>query len=126
MSSDHKNIAGLLVIRFIVTIALVWAMTTYLDTYFYVGGGWWAYVVIAALITLLNFLVRPVIKIILAPLHFLMSALAMILTNALFIWIVAQISLKFDPSIVTLDIRGWTGWVIVAAVFGISNWVLTH
>ncbi|MBI5155947.1 phage holin family protein [Candidatus Peregrinibacteria bacterium] len=126
MNSDHKNVAGLLVIRFAVTILLVWAMTTYLDTYFYVGGSWRAYIVIAALVTLLNFLARPVIKIVLAPLHFVMSALAMILTNTLFIWIVGQISLKFDPSIVTLDIRGWTGWLIAAAVFGISNWLLTH
>ncbi len=126
MSSDHKSTAGLLLIRFVVAIALVWLMTMYLDQYFFVGGGWWGYVIVAALITLLNFLLRPILNTVLLPLKFFATFIAIILANAFFLWIVREISLKFDPSVVTLDVKGLTGWVIAGAVFGIANWLLTH
>ena len=126
MSSDHKSIAGLLLLRFAVTILLVWAMTTYLDAYFYVGGGWKAYVIVAALVTLLNVVLRPVITIILLPLRFFATFLAIIASNVFFLWVVRAISLQFDSALVTLDIKGILGWLLTGALFGFTNWLLTH
>lgn len=126
MSSPHKSIAGLLIIRFIVTTLLVWVLTLYLDPYFFVGGGWTAYGIVAALITLLNILLRPIINVVLLPLRFFATFLAVIAANAFFLWIVHQISLRFDPSVVTLSVNGWIGWIAAGLVFGITNWILTH
>ncbi len=126
MASDHKSTAGLLLIRFVVTILLIWLMSTYIDQYFFVSGGWGAYVVIAALITLLNFLLRPALNVILLPLKFFASFIAIILANTFFVWVVREISLNFDASIVTFDVKGILGWIIAGAAFGITNWILTH
>lgn len=126
MSADHRSTAGLLLIRFAVTILLVWAMTRSLDAYFFVGGGWPAYTVVAALITLLNMLLRPILRIVLLPLKFFATFLAIIAANAFFIWVVREVSLRFDPSVVTLDVQGVRGWIVAAAAFGIANWILTH
>lgn len=126
MSNDRKSVAGLLLIRFALTILLVWAMTQYLDQYFYVGGGWSAYTAVAALITLLNFLLRPLLNVILLPLKFFATFLAIVASNAFFLWVVREISLRFDPTVVTLDVRGITGWILAGLAFGITNWVLTH
>ena len=126
VSSNHKSTAGLLVIRFVVTTVLVWVMTMYLDQYFYVGGGWFGYVIVAALLTLLNFLLRPILNVVLLPLKLIATLIAIILANALFVWIVREISLKFDPSVVTLDLKGYTGRAMAGVVFGIANWIVTH
>ena len=46
-------------LRLTLTLLLVRVLATYLDQYFFVTGGWKAYVIIAALITLMNLIVRP-------------------------------------------------------------------
>ncbi len=57
-----------LILRFALTILLIWAMATFLDEYFFVVGGWRAYMIIAALITLMNIVVTPILTVILLPL----------------------------------------------------------
>lgn len=126
MSGNHKSVAGLLLIRFAVTVLLIWAMTASLDQYFYVGGGWRAYITVAALVTLLNVLLRPLLNVILLPLKFFATFLAIIAANAFFVWIIREVALRFDPSVVTVDVKGFTGWAIAGLAFGITNWILTH
>jgi putative membrane protein len=112
-------------IKAILNIALVWAMATYLDQYFQITGGWRAIIIVGALLTLLNLLVRPVLAILTLPLKLFAMILAVIVVNGVFIWLVQMVVAKMDPALVRLEIFGgvW-GWIVVAAAIGFANWVM--
>jgi putative membrane protein len=122
-SSGHLWLRILL--RFVLTILLVWAMAKYLDQYFFVTGGLKAWVVIAALITLMNLFVRPILNVVTLPLRFFATMLAVILVNAVFLWLTVGIVKQMDPTMVLLDIQGGIGgWLVVALVLGFANWLM--
>lgn len=114
-----------LFIRFVLTIALVWAMATYLDEYFFVTGGWTAYVIIGALITLMNIVIGPLLNLMLFPLKLFATILAIILANAIFLWLTVWVVGRMEPSLVTLQIDGGIGgWAIVAIALGLAKWLM--
>ena len=114
-----------ILLRFVLTIILVWALSTYLDQYFFVTGGWKAYVIIAALLTLMNLLVRPVLDLIVLPLKFFATILAVILVNGLFLWLTVWIVDHMERTLVTLDILGGIGgWIVVMLVLGVAKWFM--
>ena len=114
-----------ILIRFILNVLLVWAMAMYLDDYFFLSGGLPAYVVVGALLTLMNVIVRPLLNLVTFPLKLLATILAIILVNGIFIWLTYQIVLLMDPNLVTLEIIGGLGgWIVVTLVIGIANWVM--
>ncbi len=114
-----------ILLRFLLSIALVWALATYLDAYFFVTGGWKAFVIIAALLTLMNLLVRPILDLIVAPLRLLANLLAMILVNGIFLWLIVWIVDQMNPALVTLDIQGGIGgWIVVMLALGVAKWVM--
>jgi len=113
-----------ILLRLILTIVLIWAIQKYLYEYFLVTGGLPAWIVIASLLTLMNLLVRPLLNIIALPLHFLAAILAFILVNGIFMGITVWITGHMEPDLLTMDIRGFQGWVIVPVVLGFGNWVM--
>lgn len=112
-------------IRTALNVALVWAMAAYLDRYFLLTGGWRAVVIVGALLTLLNLVVRPVLSLLTMPLKLFATILAVIAVNGLFVWLVKWLVLQMDPGVVRLEIFGgvW-GWIVVAAAIGFANWVM--
>ena len=93
--------------------------------YFFLSGGLPAYVVVGALLTLMNVIVRPLLNLVTFPLKLLATILAIILVNGIFIWLTYQIVLLMDPNLVTLEIIGGLGgWIVVTLVIGIANWVM--
>lgn len=126
MSSNNSSHAPLkLTLKFALNVALVWAMATYLPQYFYVLGGMPAFVIIGALITLLNIFFRPVLNVLLLPLKFFATIIAVIIVNGGFVYTVQLISTRMDSNLVQLQIYGgpW-GWIVVALCFGFANWML--
>jgi putative membrane protein len=115
-----------ILLRLILTIVLIWAMQEYLYDYFRVTGGIPAWIVIASLLTLMNLLVRPVLNVIALPLHFLAAILAFILVNAIFMGITVWITGRMEPDLVTMEIQGPQGWIVVPIVLGFANWVMKH
>jgi len=126
MSNDSGGSLPLkITIKAILNVTLVWAMATYLDQYFALTGGWRAIVIVGALLTLLNLLVRPILAVLTLPLKIFATILAVIVVNGIFVWLVHLLVLKMDPAIVGLEIFGgvW-GWIVVAAAIGFANWVM--
>ena len=111
-------------LKAVMNVALVWVMAGYLDQYFALTGGWRAIIIVGALITLLNLLVRPILALITLPLRLFATILAVIIVNGVFVWLIQRIVLEMNPSVVSLEIFGgvW-GWIVVAAVFGFGNWL---
>lgn len=113
-----------IITKTILNILLVWAIATFLPQYMTITGGWWAFVVIGALLTLMNLLVRPLIAIITFPLKLFATILAIILANGLFLWLTVQIAERMDPSIVHLTVNGGLfGWIVLSLILGLCNWV---
>ncbi len=111
----------------ILTILLVWAMSALIPQYFLITGGWAALVIVGCLVTLLNLIARPVLHILTFPLKLFATLLALILSNAAFVWLVVRITSQMDPSLVQLRIAdGFLSWMIVAAILGIANLFFKH
>ncbi len=114
-----------LIIRFAVTIILVWALSTYIDQYFVLQGGLKAYITVSALITLMNIIVRPILHVLTAPFHLVFGILATITVNWFFLWLTMKIAEKFDPHALQLLITGGiAGWLLIAMILGLCNWIL--
>jgi len=108
-------------------ILLAWGMTQHLSEYFYVVGGWSAYIIIGALLTLMNIFVRPILNVITAPLRLFAGLFAMVIVHGGFIQLVHTMVLNMDPNMIQIEIRGglW-GWMMVAGVLGFANWIEHH
>lgn len=116
-----------LVAEYVLTIGTLWLLTTIAPAYLSIGGSWVAMPVAAALLLLLNLFARPILKILTFPLKLFMTIVAVILANGLFLWILETIADRFDPSIATFTIHGgWIGWILVALVLGLANWIIQH
>ncbi|MFA6523467.1 MAG: phage holin family protein [Candidatus Peribacteraceae bacterium] len=114
-----------LILRTILNVLLVWVLTAYLPDYFFVHGGWIGAVIIGALLTLMNVLVRPLLDLLTTPLKLLATLVAFILVNGVFLWLTALIASMMDPALVSLQISGGVGgWIVVMIVLGIANWLM--
>ncbi|MFH0851347.1 MAG: phage holin family protein [Candidatus Peregrinibacteria bacterium] len=125
MADSSGSLPLKITIKAILNIALVWVMATYLDQYFALTGGWRAIIIVGALLTLLNLLVRPILAVLTLPLRLFATILAVIVVNGVFVWLVHILVLRMDPAIVGLEIFGgvW-GWIVVAAAIGFANWIM--
>ncbi len=127
MADEPKRMSGPLriAIKFALNILLVWGLVNYAGDYIDVTGGLAAYIVIGALITLMNIILRPILNLATVPLRWFATAVAVILVNGLFVWATLWITDRMDPSIVTLQIEGGIiGWIVIALAFGITNWLM--
>lgn len=113
-----------LIIRLLLTIALVWGMSSLMERYFFVSGGIAAYIIVGSLLTLMNVLVRPLLHLISLPFKLFAVIIAIIIVNGGFLWLTMEIAEALDPDIVQLHIDGGVGgWILVALILGIANWV---
>lgn len=114
-----------LTLHAILNILLVALLNRLLPDSFFVSGGAPAFVIVGALISLMNIVVRPVLNIIALPLKLFATIIAIILVNAIFLWMTLQLTMLMDPSLVTLDIGGGIGgWITASLALGFGNWVL--
>lgn len=114
-----------IVLKFVLNILLVFVLATYLSDYFLLDGGIRAYVIVGALITLLNMFFRPIIYVITLPLRFFATILAVIVINGGFVYVITLITARMEPDLVRLEVFGgpW-GWIVIALSFGLSNWIM--
>lgn len=114
-----------LTLKFLANSILMYVLHTYLSEYVTVFGGMAAYVIIGALLTLMNLFVRPILKIATAPARFIFGLPFVVLLNAGFFWLTYQIILQMDPTLVVLAVSGgWWGWTVVSVIVGLLNWMM--
>jgi uncharacterized membrane protein YvlD (DUF360 family) len=126
MSSEKSSHLPLkLVLKFVFNIVVVWALANHLGQYFGLDGGIPAYIIVGALMSLLNIFFRPILNILTLPLRLFATIIAVMIVNGAFVYVIAQFTLRMDPNLVKLEIYGgpW-GWIIVAVCFGFANWLL--
>lgn len=114
-----------LLLRLLVTIALVAAMEAFLPQYVLVTGGLPAFIVIGAILFVLNLVVRPALNVIALPLKLLFSLVALIAVNGAFVWLLTKVMERVDPALAQFHILGgWQGWVVVAVIVGVAHWLM--
>ena len=104
---------------------LAWALHTYLPEYITIFGGLPAYIIIGSLLTLMNFLIRPILKLVTLPFKLIATLLTDMVVNGIFLWMIYEIALRMDPDIMALVLSGgvW-GWIVVSSALGFSNWFI--
>lgn len=123
--SGHLSAPVRLLMRLLLTILLVYLLSTFLDRIFFLEGGLAAYVIIGSLLTLMNVIVRPLLNLILLPFKLFMGIVVLVGANAFFLWLTERIAERMDPDLVVLTIdQGLGGWILVALILGLANWVM--
>lgn len=86
---------------------------------FAVTGGWKEYLIAGVTLTLLNWIVRPILKAITFPLVIISLGLFLIVINAIVLWLVAQLTgyIIIDSYIALL-----LATLVVAVVNFITHW----
>ncbi len=114
-----------LVLSVVLNSLAMCAMDAYLPQYVAVFGGVGAFVIIGALLTLMNFFLRPLLNLIGLPFKLIATLITDLIINGVFLWLVYQITLKMDPSLVALTVSGGIkGWIIVGILLGLVNWAI--
>ena len=109
-----KFIARLIVIVAANAIAL-WAAARYIDGISF-SGGIYELAIAAAIFTLLNFFLKPILKLLLGPLIILTLGLGLILVNALILYILDIFSQN-------LTITGIPALIYATVFIGVINFV---
>ena len=114
-----------LIVSTVLSIILVWLLATFLPDVFVLDGGVRAWIIVGALLTLMNILVRPLLNLFTLPLKLFATILAVILVNGVFLYLVIKITDLMDPSIVSLRIQGGVGgWLTLTLIVGLAHWVM--
>ncbi len=114
-----------LIIQYALTILLLWLLTRIFPDYLMITGAWTALPILAAILLLLNMFVRPLLKAVTLPIRLVATLIAIILVNALFLWILESVLERIDPSVAMLVLSGGAvGWWVVAIALGIGNWLI--
>ncbi|MFH0770239.1 MAG: phage holin family protein [Candidatus Peregrinibacteria bacterium] len=114
-----------IVLKAVLNILVVWLMATYVFDEFQLSGGIPACIIVGSLLTLMNLFVRPLLRLITLPLKLFATILSVIIVNGVFVWVTTLITDRMDPALVSLQIYGGLlGWIIVAAAFGMANWIM--
>jgi putative membrane protein len=111
--------------KLVLNTAMVWALATYLSSYFLLSGGIPGILIVGVLMTILNILVRPLLNVLALPLKLFATILAIIIVNGIFVQLVYEIIRALDIPFVSLEIQGGLlGWSIVAIALGLGNWAM--
>lgn len=127
MADRSISLPAKLIAQYALTVLALWCIARFLPDYLVIDGGWAALPTVAALLMLLNLFARPILKVLTFPLKLFMTIVAIVIANALFLWILEKIAEKFDPSVAILTVQGGVGgWLVVALILGLANWVIHH
>jgi putative membrane protein len=126
MSTNEHSLSmpAKLSLRAVLNILLVWLMASYLGVYITITGGWIAFIILGSLLTLLNILVRPLMSIMAFPFKLFALLLTLIVINGLFVWLLISIASTMDSRLVTLEVHGIVGWIVVSIILGLGNWLM--
>lgn len=113
--------------RFIFTVvinAVALFLASTLLPGFLLEGGVITPILAATVITLLNFLIKPILKLLSFPLVFLTGGLFLFIINAVIIWLTQYIIDVMDIEGVHLVLDNLLTYLFAAIIFGLANWII--
>ncbi len=91
---------------------------------FTMEGGWVAPVIAAAVITILNMIIKPIIKLLAFPLVFFSAGLFLIVINAFILYLTEYLIRVMDIEGVSLHFDNLLTYGLAAIIFGVANWLI--
>jgi putative membrane protein len=108
-----------LVIRLAINAGAVWLAVAMIDGLDF-EGGWVALVIVAAVLAVLNAVVKPVVKLLSLPFIILTLGLFLLVVNAVMLQVVVAISRATDLG---LDSTGFGATFLGAIVISLATWI---
>lgn len=108
-----------LVLRLLVNAAAVWLAVYFVDG-LDMEGSWVAWVVVAAILAVLNAVVKPVVKLLSLPVVILTLGLFLLVINAVLLQVVVAISGAIDMGLTS---TGFVATFLGAIVISIASWI---
>lgn len=87
-------------------------------------GGIPTYLIVAAILSILNFVLKPILKILSFPLIFISGGLFLIVINALILYLAQHLLTTMDFSGLSMTVDGPLTYLLAAAIFGLANWLI--
>ncbi|MFA5855550.1 MAG: phage holin family protein [Candidatus Gracilibacteria bacterium] len=87
-------------------------------------GGYLAPILVAAILSILNFILKPVIKLLSFPLIFITGGLFLIVINAFLIYLSSYLLRVMDISGTALHVESILTYVFAAIILGVANWLI--
>lgn len=120
-----------LVLRLIINAVAIWLAAAWVTGINIVssedngnGGKIVVVLVIAAVFTLVNALVKPIVKLLSLPLIVLTLGLFLLVVNALMLWLTAELTQLADHPSFGLEVDGFWAAVLGGIIISLVNWVL--
>lgn len=87
-------------------------------------GGIATYVIVAAIVSILNFVLKPILKVLAFPLVFITGGLFLIVINALILYVAQHLLTTMDFSGLSMTVDSPLTYLFAAAIFGVANWII--
>ena len=87
-------------------------------------GGLIAPALVALILTVLNFILKPILKLLSFPLVFITGGLFLIVLNAIILYLADYLLAVMDFEGVNLVVDGPLTYLIAAVIFGLANWLI--
>lgn len=87
-------------------------------------GGIPTFVIVAAIVSILNFVLKPLLKILAFPLVFITGGLFLIVINALILFVAQHLLTTMDFTGLSMTVDKPLTYLLAAAIFGVANWII--
>ena len=87
-------------------------------------GGIATFVIVAAIVSILNFVLKPLLKILAFPLVFITGGLFLIVINALILYVAQHLLTTMDFTGLSMSVDSPLTYLLAAAIFGVANWII--
>jgi putative membrane protein len=87
-------------------------------------GGWTAPIIVGLVVTLLNMIVKPILKFLSFPLVFFSAGLFLIVINAVMLYLAQYLVFVMDIDGVGMQVDNLLTYAIAAIIFGVANWFI--
>jgi len=108
------------------TAVVFWAIETYIlpGQFSVIGDAWWAYGVVAFIFGLLNFWIKPFVKIAMLPINILTLGFASLAINGVLLYGMQYLLSNYDVYGVTLSVSGLLSYAIAGIVLGCAHTIV--
>jgi len=101
----------------------LFAVTKVLDS-FHIEGGVLTFVIVAVVLSILNLIMKPILKLLTFPLIFLTGGLFLVVINALILYLTQYFIKVLDISGASMQVDKPLTYLWAALILGLANWLI--
>lgn len=116
-----------LIFAIVVNAAVLWALEMHIfPGSFRILGGTIGYPIVAITFAVVNTFIKPIIKVVTLPIHFLTLGAVSFLINGLLLWIVEWVVNFFQFFDTVFTVEGLLTYILAGTILGLFNTILHY